>query len=81
MVKKNNGVSHNPACGGVPLWEGFEREFLLVTLRLGVIANSFIHKHILRITPEDQAKFLDKVDEVRQGLSLISTHWPITFLL
>ena len=64
MVEKNDDGSDNSTREGNPIWRILERNISLATLRLLLVTNSFIHKRIVRIKPEGETKFLDKVDLV-----------------
>jgi hypothetical protein len=69
MAKKNNAVptSHNATNGGTPIREilsdGLPSEAL--RLRTGaLLTGKDLVWNVLAVTPQDQTKFIDKVDQV-----------------
>ena len=80
MARKNNTAAppHIPTGGGTQIREFLTSNFPLETLRQrteNLLSNKDLVRNIQAMTPEDQTKFLDKVDQVCQGIPLLRNFW------
>jgi hypothetical protein len=78
MSNKNNGavIPYNLAAGGAPIREFLYSNFSPETLRqqaATLLSNKDLVRNILGMTQREQTRFLDKVDEARQGLPLFQS--------
>jgi hypothetical protein len=69
MAKKNNAVptSHNTTGGATPIREILNANLPSEALRVRagpLLTGKDLARNILAVTPQDQTKFLDKVDQV-----------------
>ena len=73
MAKKNNAAAtpHNSASRGTPIREFLNGDFPPETSRQRVailLTGKDLARNILGLAPEDQTKFIDKVDRVSKVL-------------